>query len=126
MNSYAQTRETMGTIIAGRKALADNTELREAWAGLLEAITRIPMPDRVAFHRYVRLVHGTTAGLTIPQVISEEEVEEVRTALAGFRQGTPLILDDIDVEDVPDELSGLRHRPDLARFELASDRPDRG
>lgn len=119
--SYQQTRETLGTIIAGRKALADNDGLREAWAGLLEAITAISLADRVAFHRYVRLVHGTTAGLTIPQVISEEEVDEVRKALAGFRQGTPLVLDDLPAD--PDDVDAA----DLGlRLELASDRPDRG
>lgn len=124
--SYTQTRETMATIIAGRKALADNEQLREAWAGLLEAITATPLPGRVAFHRYVRLVHGTTAGLVIPQVISDEEVDEVRQALAGFRQGTPLILDDIDLDDreaVVD--AGIDYGRRLA-LELASDRVDRG
>lgn len=120
--TYQQTRETLGTIIAGRKALADNDGLREAWAGLLEAITAIPLADRVAFHRYVRLVHGTTAGLTIPQVISEEEVDEVRKALAGFRQGAPLLVD--ECLDVVVEATSY----DDARLslELASDRPDRG
>ena len=124
--SYAQTQETIATITHGRKALADNANLREAWAGLLEAITAIPLPDRVAFHRYVRLVHGTTAGLTIPHVISEEEVDQVRTALAGFRAGrTPPPLDDVDLDD--DSLGRAMHEShDLSRFELAQDRPDRG
>jgi hypothetical protein len=122
--SYQQTRETLGTIIAGRKALADNEVLRDAWAGLLEAITAIPLADRVAFPRYVRLVHGTTAGLTIPQVITEEEVDEVRKALAGFRRGAPLLLldEDVDVDDYGVRWVG----GDTVALELASDRPDRG
>lgn len=120
--TYAQTRETIATITHGRKALADNQQLREAWAGLLEAITATPLPARVAFHRYVRLVHGTTAGLTIPQVISDEEVDEVRKALAGFRQGTPLILDELPELETGAGYAGVPG-PSL---ELASDRPDRG
>ena len=125
--SYAQTQETIATITHGRKALADNANLREAWAGLLEAITAIPLPDRVAFHRYVRLVHGTTAGLTIPHVISEEEVDEVREALARLRRQGPIVLppDDVDLDD--DSLGRAMHEShDLSRFELAQDRPDRG
>lgn len=115
-------RETVATIIHGRKALADNADLREAWANLLEAVSNTPLPARVAFNRYVRLVHGSTGSIVIPEALSDEDVDKIRKALASFHQGAPLILDELDVDGAIDGRIVVQ----LPTLELASDRPDRG
>ena len=107
------------TIYQGRAAIAAHPELGDALKTLLETVATVPQPDRTLFLEYVRLVYGTTASVSLPVG------PELEDAVARFRAGKGdrrlTILDDVD-----DSLGAAQHEShDLARFELASDRPER-
>ena len=108
------------TIYQGRAAIAAHPELGDALKTLLETVATVPQPDRTLFLEYVRLVYGTTASISLPV-----DGEHYAQALARFKAAKGdrrlMILDDVD-----DSLGAAQHEShDLARFELASDRPER-
>lgn len=115
--------DLQGTLIYGRKALADNDNLRAAWTALLEAVAACPLPDRVAFTRYVRLIHGSEGSLTVPEALDDDAVDRIREGIAALRR--PSILEDVDVEAAVDSLAHPDYDGAWAR-DLAGDRPDRG
>lgn len=113
--------ETVTTIYQGRAAIEAHPELGDALKALVETVQTVPNPARTRFLEYVRLVYGTTASISLP---AEPDLDD---AVALFRARTAdtrlIVLDDVD----DDSLGAAQHDShDLARFELASDRPDRG